>query len=273
MKSWLSKLCVVGGFCFVLGVACSAREQLNLLAARQVPVSSPAERSNPGLTGSQGEQPAAEGEVDLSGLSKYELWAHYNALRGDPYSLDTIERHLESSDEQLPCNRDNLVVYKGTEIRMAPVSVHPAFAERLARFENALVELAILHYGRPPTRIRHLGGFSCRKSRFRSRRISEHALGNAIDIQGFDFAPLPKGFPKESSQELPKALRGYFSVRVRSHWEPKAGESALRHSRFLKELTQRVVDSSIFRIALGPSHRGHSDHFHFDMSPWTYVHL
>ena len=203
-------------------------------------------------------------------MSRYELLAYYNALRGDAYSLDAVERHLESGDEPIQCKRDDLVVYRGTEVPMSPVSVHPAFAERLARFESALVGLAVQHYGRPPSRIRHLGGFSCRKSRFRSRRISEHALGNAIDIQGFDFAPLPK---EKASSELPKALRGYFSVRVRPHWEPGTGELALRHSQFLKDLTQRVVEGSIFRIALGPSHRGHSDHFHFDMSPWTYVHL
>jgi hypothetical protein len=211
-----------------------------------------------------------EVEFDWQSLSEGERWVRYNELRGDPYPLDSFARFLEQAGQPLPCTRDNLVVYRGSEVRVLPVSVHAAFVSRLQRFERAVAEIALELYQRRPARIRHLGGYSCRKSRFRSRRISEHALGNAIDVNAFDFGPAPKDAELD---HLPRALRWSFQVRVRPHWQADANETLALHAEFLRRVTERVVDDGIFRIAIGPSHRGHADHFHFDMSPWTYVHL
>ena len=148
--------------------------------------------------------------------------------------------------------------------------MHPAFAERLARLERAAIEVGEEVYGRAPSRIRHMGAYVCRKSRFRPRRISEHALGNAIDVLGFDFSPAKSA---QAAEHLPPGLRWSFQVSVARHWTPRADAASALHAQFLKKLTERVLEDSIFRVALGPSHRGHHDHFHFDMSPWTYSHL
>lgn len=208
--------------------------------------------------------------IDLSGLTREQLFSHYNRLRGDPYPLDELTRHLESADDPLPCNGPDLTVYKGSELSMLPTRMHPAFAERLARLERAAIEVGEEVYGRAPARIRHMGAYVCRKSRFRARRISEHALGNAIDVLGFDFAPAKSA---QDAEHLPPGLRWSFQVSVARHWTPRPDAASALHAEFLKKLTDRVLEDSIFRVALGPSHRGHHDHFHFDMSPWTYSHL
>jgi hypothetical protein len=203
-------------------------------------------------------------------LSGPALRAHWNALRGDPYPLDSIERMV---DGPVPCSDESMVSYAGTHVRyFGPLRVHPDFRERLMRFEEVTAEVAREFYGRTPRRIRHLGAFSCRASRYRSYRLSEHALGNAIDVAGFDFGPASKQEPLAPG--APTHLRQPFEVRVSRHWNRAHSPAAALHDAFLQELTRRIVDRrDIFRVALGPAHRGHSDHFHFDMSPWRYTHL
>jgi hypothetical protein len=81
------------------------------------------------------------------------------------------------------------------------------------------------------------------------RWLSEHSLGNAIDILGVDFAT--------------------FQVRVKRHWHARGKEAI--HARFLRTLARRVIADGRFRVVLGPSHRDHGDHFHFDMAPYRLV--
>lgn len=207
------------------------------------------------------------------GLSRGALFARWNALRGDPYELDAVERFLENGAEDLDCDREGLVSYSGTTLRYrGPVLVRPAFRERLERFERVVAELAEEIYGRKPRAIRHYGAFSCRTSRGRSHRLSEHALANAIDVIGFDFGPATKAEPLPAG--LPKELRRSFRVRVEEHWSPRARPADEIHGRFLRELTERLrARRDIFRSLIGPSHWAHKDHFHFDVSPWRYVNL
>lgn len=213
------------------------------------------------------DQPQA---FDWTSLTREQAFAYYNELQGDAYPLDAVRRHLENQDERVPCNGDDLTDYRGETIAFMSVRVHPAFADRLRRLEAAASEVGLEVYGRPPTRMRHIGGYVCRKSRFRSLRISEHALGNAIDVLGFDFGPAES---KEAAAHLPTGLRWSFHVRVDKHWQKASSPAFELHAEFLRRLTARVVEESIFRVVLGPSHRGHADHFHFDMSPWRYTHL
>jgi hypothetical protein len=163
--------------------------------------------------------------------------------------------------------------YSGTTLRYyAPLKVSSAFRERLERFEEVVRDVATEVYGRPPHRIRHLGAYSCRLSRNRSQRLSEHALGNAIDISGFDFGAASK--EQTQALELPRQLKGPFQVRVVKHWRRQGAGVAGRHALFLERLTEHLLSrNDIFRVAIGPSHRGHHDHFHFDVSPWRYSHL
>jgi hypothetical protein len=204
-------------------------------------------------------------------MSRTELWAAWNSLRGDAYELDTIERFLDEGT-RVSCNPKVLVRHGGTHLRYkSSVQIDPAFRDRLVRFEQVVVELAEEIYGRAPTRLAHFGTYSCRSSRNRSQRLSEHALGNAIDVTGFDFARAKK--QQALAAGLPPGLRGPFQIRVARHWtvDPKQPLSAV-HARFLRELASRLSErDDVFRGMIGPSRSDHSDHFHFDMSPWRYV--
>jgi hypothetical protein len=216
--------------------------------------------------------PASAGPATNEGAPQASLWAAWNALRGDAYELDAIERFREDGSK-VACDRDGLVSYSGTGLRYhGAVLVSAPFRERLQRFEEVATQTATEIYGRAPRRLRHFGAFSCRASRKRSYRLSEHALGNAIDVAGFDFGPLPKGVVVDP--ELPKGLRGAFQVRVERHWEGAGSASAALHSRFLRELTARLIERrDIFRGYVGPSDPSHANHLHLDVAPWRYVRL
>jgi hypothetical protein len=207
-----------------------------------------------------------------SALSRRQLWATWNQLRGDAYPLDTLDRSLDVA-EKLVCDARPLVAYQGRSLRYrGTVWINPAFRERLERFEDLVRDVALEIYGRVPRRLDHFGAYNCRSTRHHAGRISEHALGNALDVAGFEFGPAPK---QGAASPLPRALRGAFRVRVSEHWRPQGDNpvSAL-HARFLHELTARCEErSDVFRVLIGPNQRDHADHFHFDMSPWRDVNL
>lgn len=208
------------------------------------------------------------------GSSRANLWARWNSVRGDSYELDQFERFLETRGKRVKCDASGLVQYAGTSVRYhGALQINEHFQTRLERFEEVVAEVARDVYGRAPRRIRHLGAYACRTSRNRSARLSEHALGNAIDVQGFDFGALSKSEAFDAS--LPKSLKHPFQVRVARHWSPKAQNAAnTLHARFLRTLVDRLIErSDVFRGHVGPGHPGHDDHFHFDMSPWRFVRL
>lgn len=207
----------------------------------------------------------------LPSLSRSELWATWNSLRGDAYALDDVERSIDPAS-QLGCRPEALVLHRGQLLPYhGAVQVDPAFVARLVRFEELVLEVAEEVYGRAPAKLRHVGAYSCRPTRQRSQRLSEHALGNAIDVVGFDFGPARR------SQSLPigvpGALSRAFQVRIARHWTARdTSSAAAAHARFLHTLAARLGDrSDVFRGMIGPSRRDHSDHFHLDMSPWRYV--
>lgn len=184
------------------------------------------------------------------------------------YPLDSVQR-VVLPGAQLPC-AETLVVRRGESLRYSkPVRVHPAFATRLAGFEQLVAEVATEFYGRAPRRIQHLGAYNCRRIRLYPDFVSEHALGNAIDIAGFDFGPLPRG--ATAPAELPKALRRGFSVRLERHWDGGRGPDAV-HQHFLRALAQRLIDrTDLFRVVLGPAWPGHKNHFHLDCAPYRMI--
>jgi hypothetical protein len=215
----------------------------------------------------------ASSEIESESWSRSTLWAHWNRLRGDGYELDEIERFLEGDKPRVQCSPESMVDYAGTALRYAgAVRVNPPFVPRLALFEEVVKEVATEVYGRAPHRIRHYGAYSCRTSRNRSYRLSEHSLGNAIDIIGFDFARAKKDEWQDAGR--PRELRGPFQVRVAKHWAGSARPAAVLHAQFLRKLTERLTSrDDIFRGLIGPGHPGHSDHFHFDVAPWRYTRL
>lgn len=216
-----------------------------------------------GLSGAELAAPkaGAADPLDVSYYSFFEGWAP------DAHPLDPVPRFLEPR-ERVPCRADDVVVYRSRPLRYR-VRVHPAFAERLARFETLVTELAVAHYGRAPRRLVHRGAFSCREARGRRGRISEHAFGNALDLQGFDFGRLPRG--AVAPDGMHRSLRRGFRVRVLTHWSPRRARDA-RHAAFLHALAEAVRSrTDVFRGIVGPPRPRHRDHLHLDAAPWRYA--
>jgi hypothetical protein len=229
----------------------------------------------PGPTRSPPHAARTTHEQDESGgffpLSRGELWARWNALRGDAYDLDAVERRL-GEGERATCDPKSMVVYRGSRLRYAgALTVSEPFKARLERFETIAADVAREVYGREPSRVRHYGAYSCRSTRNRSWVVSEHALGNALDLVGFDFGPAKEHQPLREG--LPTALKRPFQVRVGKHWAKTEGVAAV-HARFLKLLTDRLRErGDVFRCMFGPGHGGHDDHLHLDVAPYRYVDL
>jgi hypothetical protein len=185
------------------------------------------------------------------------------------YPLDSVPRTVAPHGPML-CPKVELVDYKGDAIRFQPAArIFSGFRDRLGKFEGVVKDVALSVYGRAPLRIVNLGTFTCRRMTSHPDWLSEHGLGNAIDVAGFDFGPLPKG--AALPEGLPRAFRHPFEIRVQSHWSGKVGHAAI-HARFLKSLVRRLIPRrDIFRVLLGPGYPGHKDHFHFDVSTFHLV--
>jgi hypothetical protein len=207
------------------------------------------------------------------------LWAFLGALGGGEaradevevgsYPLDKIARVL-GKGEALHCAGPELVVYRGTTLKLSkPARVQPAFAPKIAELERIVAEVALPIYGRAPRTLVHLGTLNCRRMRLYPDWVSEHALGNAIDVAGFDFGPLPR--QAAAPHALPRLLERAFSVRLDQHWNAHKGPSSM-HSAFLRALASRLIDRpDLFRVVLGPAWPGHRNHFHLDFAPYRVV--
>lgn len=168
------------------------------------------------------------------------------------YALDARDRSAPAGRAQ--CASEDLVAYRGVDIRYAaPAMVHPAFTAHLGRFERIAREVAIEVYGRAPKTLHHAGAYACRT--MPSGRYSEHAFGNAIDLEGFSFAAEGKGRPA-------------FRVHVADAWREGGSPEAKRFfTRLLERLDER---DDVFRAIVGPPDPSHREHLHFDMGPWSY---
>lgn len=126
-----------------------------------------------------------------------------------------------------------------------PLQVTCQTADHLLRFERDVVQPAALrHFGQSLARIRHFGGYACRLRNGDSRGIrSEHALGQAVDIAGFDLA--------DGTQ-----------ITVARHW----GEFGPRGA-FLRQVAREAC--AIFHLVLTPrSDALHRTHLHLDIGRW-----
>jgi hypothetical protein len=194
-------------------------------------------------------------------------YSFFDGWEGDAYPLDALPRYTDPRTP-LACEPEALVLHRSKALRYT-VRTHPAFAERLERFDAFVAKLATQHYGRPPRKLLHRGAFACRSTRGRRERISEHALGNALDFQGLDFGPLPR--KALAPQSMPKALRRALQVRVLAHWTPRREVDAY-HAAFLHRLAEELRGRpDIFRGIVGPPRPRHHDHLHLDAAPWRYA--
>lgn len=125
-----------------------------------------------------------------------------------------------------------------------PVQFNCATAQHLLRFERDVVQPAAQrHFGQRLTRIRHFGGFACRGRADGARVLSEHALGNAIDIAGFD-------------------LSDGTQITVGRHWNDPGPRGA-----FLQEVARGAC--TVFHLVLTPRTDAlHRSHFHLDIGRW-----
>lgn len=186
----------------------------------------------------------------------------------DEYPLDHFERHVPT-EGRLQCPDVDMVRYRGEVVRYAsPIRVAEVFVPKLRAFEEAVRDVAVRHYGRAPRRIVHLGTHNCRRVRGRPYRMSEHALGNGIDVSGFSFGPASREL-RRASPDMPRHLTRPFEVTVLRHWyaDSERGEA---HARFLRDLTEELAERGVFRAMIGPRHRFHRNHFHFDYGPFRY---
>ncbi len=203
------------------------------------------------------------------GLAGVALLGPAHAAKLGKYGLDKLSRKVAPRG-RVQCPTVKLEIYRGKHIRYRTAAkIYVGFRERLERFEKVAHDLAVEIYGRAPQRLVHMGTYNCRRISAYPDWISEHGLGNAIDLEGFNFAALPR--KEKLPAGLPKALRHAFHVRVLNHYKAKRGVAKI-HARFLRELARRLIArKDIFRVLLGPGYPGHHNHFHFDCAPFRMV--
>ena len=185
------------------------------------------------------------------------------------YGLDDIPRTVAPKGKFV-CPEVPLVTYRGDLVRFRPSArVYTGFVERLRCFEAVVAEVATRFYGRPPRTVRDLGTYNCRRIARYPDLLSEHALGDGIDVAGFDFGPLPKG--AQLPDGVPKSVRRTFSISVEKDWDADP-DAASHKARFMRALTDALVArGDIFRVLLGPAYPGHKDHLHLDCAPYRLV--
>jgi len=126
----------------------------------------------------------------------------------------------------------------------ASVAAKCSLVTAITLWEREVVQKAAeLHLDSPVAKINHFGIFSCRNVQG-SRRISQHASENAIDIAGF-------------------VLKNGQTISVLRDWPKDSPESD-----FLKYVHENSC--SIFKGVLGPEYNNlHRDHFHLDLGPYN----
>jgi hypothetical protein len=210
------------------------------------------------------------GEIEAAPLAPHKASPPKVAKEVKPkYPLDRTSRKVPMSGK-LVCPPVQLVLYEGELIAYdKPARVYVDFAEHLQRFEVIVRDTAVEIYGRAPTKIRTYGSFYCRRIRTWGYLVSEHGLGNALDVSGFDFGKLKNA----EASSVPPRWRRPFAVSMSKHWRARSKDDAT-HRKFLRLLAQRVIDDEdLFRVILGPADPKHQDHFHFDMAPIRIVNV
>lgn len=129
----------------------------------------------------------------------------------------------------------------GGDVGLEPdAEMNCAMAEAAARFAQVVVSPAAKQvYGETLKSITHASAYVCRP-RNGSRKLSEHAFGNALDIASF-------------------TLSGGTSIGVQLHPDAKA-------AGFFGRV--RGAACGPFKTVLGPgSNADHAEHLHFDLAP------
>jgi hypothetical protein len=145
---------------------------------------------------------------------------------------------------------DGVRVFRGgTGIRYAkPLHVNAGFALRLVAFEKIVQETAQTYLKQPVKRIEHLGTYVCRHVAGTAGTLSEHALGNAIDVSGF-------------------VLKNGVRVNVKRHYVKMGFTPKSPEEQFLRALVARLRSEQTFSVMLTPDwDKRHHNHLHLDAS-------
>lgn len=185
-----------------------------------------------------------------------------------PYPLDAYARIVPAKGK-LQCPDVPVVGYAGTTVRYGKrLPVYREFVPALQAFEQTVAEVSARFYGRASKRMHTLGTLNCRRMRTYPTYLSEHAFGNAIDIDAF-YIPAAT---RAERKRLPRELWGAMEISVDRHWSGGKGLRAL-HQQFLQTLVLETIQRDHFRLLLGPAFPGHADHFHFDMSNFRMIEI
>jgi len=133
-----------------------------------------------------------------------------------------------------------IVTSLGSDIGLEPeAEMNCAMAEASARFaRDVMFPAAKEVFGEPLKSVTHASAYVCR-ARNGTRKLSEHAFGNALDISSF-------------------TLSGGGAIAV----EPTPPE---KNAAFIDRV--RAAACGPFKTVLGPGDPDHSDHLHFDLAP------
>ena len=132
-----------------------------------------------------------------------------------------------------------------------PLHIDCTLAKELAWIEQLIQEQAEQHLGAPIKQVLTVGTYSCRKVRGGfTGRMSEHAVGNAIDFGGF--------VPRRGT-----------AVSVRRDYRPLEDPPGAR-GRFLRGVFWGLRGRGRLTHVIGPETRAdHHDHIHVDRGePW-----
>ena len=139
-----------------------------------------------------------------------------------------------------------------------PATINCTIAAHTAKWLDKFVQpAAIREFGEPVAKIRNAASYACRRrNNSKTGRLSEHALGNAIDISSFEL----------QSGKTVTVLKGWKTQKTESVIEEVVSAVVEREtpaSRFLASSHQGAC--KIFSTILGPdADKYHVDHFHFD---------
>ena len=128
----------------------------------------------------------------------------------------------------------------GKDIGLQPdAEMNCAMAEAAARFAKDIISPAAQNvFSQPLKSITHASAYVCRP-RNGTRKLSEHAFGNALDISSFKLSD----DTTVAVEPTPPEKHGVFVGKVRS------------------------AACGKFKTVLGPGDPDHSEHLHFDLAP------
>ena len=140
-----------------------------------------------------------------------------------------------------------------------PAILNCQLAAAAVRWMDTKVQvLSLAAFGEPVAKIRNAASYVCRRrNNSNNGKLSEHALGNAIDVSSFTLA----------SGTTVTVLKGWRGQKDETLVEEVVSKVIIREtpeSRFLKQVHKGACE--VFSTILGPeADKYHVDHFHLDL--------